>query len=148
MPFPHSASAGQPRLNCKKLRRIYHGQMTHQDQVTPRALAVGVSEPSGRAEASHKNRFPPPESALMTPLRSITAYKGWLILEYSEMVGGKLESRFSVQQSPDRAIQAGHSLKEAKQVIDASSVEPAARPKRVVSSGETGLPPAIELRNF
>lgn len=71
----------------------------------------------------------------MTPLRSITAYNGWLILEYSERVDGKLRACFSVQQSPDRPIQAGHSLKEAKQAIDGASVEPAVRPKRGQSSG-------------
>jgi hypothetical protein len=59
----------------------------------------------------------------MMPLSSITAYNGWLILEHSETVGGKLKSRFSVQQSPDGPIQAGHSLKEAKQAIDRSGIE-------------------------
>jgi hypothetical protein len=75
----------------------------------------------------------------MTPLRSITAYKGWLILEYSEMVEGKLKSRFAVQHSPDRPIQAGHSLKEAKQAIDGLSVAPALDPnacKETRASGE------------
>jgi hypothetical protein len=54
----------------------------------------------------------------MTPLRSITAYNGWLILEYSEMVEGKAKSRFAVQHSPDGPIKAGDSLNEAKQAID------------------------------
>jgi hypothetical protein len=54
----------------------------------------------------------------MTPLRSITAYNGWLILEYSEIVEGKLRPRFAVQHPPDGPIQAGKSLREAKQAID------------------------------
>ena len=135
------------RLDRKTTRRIHHGQMTHPDQVRPRAPAIEPSEPSGRAEARHKNRLPP-EPALMTPLRSITAYNGWLILEYSERVDGKLKTCFSVQQSPDNPIQAGHSLKEAKQAIDGSSVEPTARPQRVQSSGRTGLPLEIKLKKF
>lgn len=67
----------------------------------------------------------------MTSLRSITAYNGWLILEHSEIVGGKLKSCFSIQQSPGCPIKAGHSLKEAKQAIDGVSVASTARPKRI-----------------
>jgi hypothetical protein len=70
------------------------------------------------------------EVALVTPLRSITAYNGWLILEYSEMVEGKPKSRFAVQHSPDGPVQAGYSLNEAKQAIDGSQ----ATTKRVRSS--------------
>ena len=65
-----------------------------------------------------------PEAAFMRPLRSITAYNGWLILEHSEMRAGKLKACFSVQQSTNRPIGAGHSLKEAKQAIDGCSQSP------------------------
>lgn len=60
----------------------------------------------------------------MTPLRSITAYNGWLILEYPETVKGKPRSRFAVQHPLDGPIQAGRSLNEAKQVIDGALVSP------------------------
>ena len=59
-----------------------------------------------------------PEPALTMPLRSITAYNGWLILEYSELVEGKPNSRFAVQHHPDGPMKAGCSLSEAKQAID------------------------------
>jgi hypothetical protein len=61
------------------------------------------------------------------PLRSITAYNGWLILEHSEMVEGKLSPRFSVQHPPNGPIQAGNSFNEAKRAIDGhpkSRIEP------------------------
>lgn len=57
-------------------------------------------------------------AALMASLRSITAYSGWFILEYSEMVQGKPKPRFAVQHPPDVLIKAGNSLNEAKQAID------------------------------
>ena len=59
-----------------------------------------------------------PEATRMTPLRSITAYNGWLILEYSEVVRGEPKPCFAVQHPPDGPIQVGHSLNEAKQAID------------------------------
>ena len=83
----------------------------------------------------HKKRL---DVAYMAPLRSITAYNGWLILEYPEMVKGKPESRFAVQRPPHGPIQAGNSLNEAKQAIDGSPVKPTATPTWVQSSDETG----------
>ena len=59
-----------------------------------------------------------PAAALRAPLRSITAYNGWLILEYSEIVQGKPKPRFAVQHPPDGPIQAAGSLNEAKRAID------------------------------
>jgi hypothetical protein len=63
-------------------------------------------------------------------------------LEYSERVEGKLKSHFAVQHSPGRPIQAGHSLKEAKQAIDGSSVAPTSDPnacKETRTSSERSL---------
>lgn len=83
------------------------------------------------------------EAAFMRPLRSITAYNGWLILEYSEMVNGKPESRFAVQYPPHGPMEAGNSLNEAKQAINGSSVKPAMRPKGVQGSDQTGRSVAV-----
>ena len=57
-------------------------------------------------------------------LRAITAYNGWLILEYSQVVEGKPKSRFVIQPPPDGPITVGDSLKEAKHVIDGLSEVP------------------------
>jgi hypothetical protein len=60
----------------------------------------------------------------MAILRSVIVYNGRFILEYSEMAGGKPQSRFAIQPPPDGPLTAGHSLKEAKQVIDGLSEIP------------------------
>jgi hypothetical protein len=57
-------------------------------------------------------------AALGVPLRFITAYQGWLTLEYSETVPGKPKPRVAVQQLPDGPIPAGNSFKEAKRAIE------------------------------
>jgi hypothetical protein len=54
----------------------------------------------------------------MAILKSVTAYNGRFILEYSEVVGGKPQSRFAIQPPPDGPVTAGNSLKEVKRVID------------------------------
>jgi hypothetical protein len=69
-----------------------------------------------------------PAAASRAPLRPITAYNGWLILEYSERVQGKPNPRFAVQHPPDGTIQAGNSLNEAKRAIDG---HPKSRMKRL-----------------
>jgi len=77
--------------------------------------------PPGQSVSMHRKAPGPPtapEATLSAPLRSITAYHGWLILEYSEGVKGKLKARFAVQHPPDGSIPAGHSFHEAKQAID------------------------------
>lgn len=73
----------------------------------------------------HKKRL---EVAYVAPLRSITVYNGWLILEYPETVKGKPESRFAVQQPPHGPIQAGNSLNQAKQAIDGRRLNPPRHP--------------------
>ena len=79
-----------------------------------------------------------PEGALMTPLWSVTAYKGWLILEYPETVEGKPKSRFAIQNPPEGPIKAGTSLNGAKRAIDTSSVR--GRCGRPASQAATGSP--------
>ena len=54
----------------------------------------------------------------MAILKSVTAYNGRFILEYSEVVAGKPQSRFAIQPPPNGPVTAGNSLKEVKQVID------------------------------
>ena len=91
--------------------------MLHHDQ--RRALGLELSyEAQGLGTAS---------TALRTALRSITAYHGWLILEYSETVQGKPKPRFAIQQLPDGPIQAANSFTEAKRTIDG---HPTSRIKR------------------
>jgi hypothetical protein len=69
----------------------------------------------------------------MATLRSVTAYNGRFILEYSEVVEGKPQARFAIQPPPNGAITAGNSLKEAKQVIDGLSEGP-----------HHGVPPPVQ----
>jgi hypothetical protein len=54
----------------------------------------------------------------MAILKSVTAYNGRFILEYSEVVKGKPQPRFAIQPPPDGPVTGGNSLKEVKQVID------------------------------
>ena len=74
----------------------------------------------------------------MTPLWSVTAYKGWLILEYPETVKGKPKARFALQRPPGSPIKAGKSLNDAKRAIDASSVR--GRCGRPASKAAVGSP--------
>jgi hypothetical protein len=54
----------------------------------------------------------------MATLKSVTAYNGRFILEYSEVEGGKARSRFAIQPPPDETVTAGDSLREVQRVID------------------------------
>lgn len=54
----------------------------------------------------------------MATLKSITAYEGRFILEYTRGVEGKLASCFVIENLPEDPLPAGNSLNEAKRVID------------------------------
>jgi hypothetical protein len=54
----------------------------------------------------------------MSTLKSITAYHGWFILEYSRVLEGQPASRFVIENLPGGPLPAGNSLNEAKRVID------------------------------
>lgn len=54
----------------------------------------------------------------MATLKSITAYEGRLILEYSGGAEGEPASRFVIANPPEDPLPAGNSLNEAKRVID------------------------------
>lgn len=54
----------------------------------------------------------------MATLKSITAYEGRFILEYSRGAEGQPASCFVIENPPKDPLPAGNSLNEAKQVID------------------------------
>jgi hypothetical protein len=54
----------------------------------------------------------------MATLKSITAYEGRFILEYTRGVEGKTASCFVIENLPQDPLPAGNSLNEAKRVID------------------------------
>jgi hypothetical protein len=54
----------------------------------------------------------------MATLKSITAYEGRFILEYSRGADGKPASCFVIENPPEDPLPAGNSLNEAKRVID------------------------------
>jgi len=54
----------------------------------------------------------------MATLKSITAYNGWFILEYSRGPDGKPANCFVIENPPQDPLPGGNSLNEAKRVID------------------------------
>jgi hypothetical protein len=80
----------------------------------------------------------------MATLKSITAYEGRFILEYSGGAEGKPASRFVIENPPEDPLPAGNSLNEAKRVIDGLEGKSTSRPP--VSKGLGGSPACDESR--
>ena len=64
----------------------------------------------------------------MPTLKSITAYEGRFILEYSPGAEGKPVTCFVIENPPEAPLPAGNSLNEAKQVIDTLAGRPTSSP--------------------